>query len=820
MNNMSLWLRWSWRDLRARWLQVVAISIIIALGSAMFAGLGGVEDWRIRANDLNYARLNMYDLRMALSDGSYLDRDELAAALADIPGVARSEARLVTPTLVDASDGGEALVVRGEIVGVDVSDGGPHVSSLYVKEGDGRTLTEADSGQPVAVVEYHFADHYDLEPGDPIRISGDVALDYAGTGFSPEYFMIIPETGMFFGESSFAVIFLPLETAQQLAGREGLVNDVAFILTEDADSASVQAAIEARMEGAFPATGYAINTREDTQVYTTLYKDAESDQWMYNALATLFLFGAAMGAFNLAGRMVEAQRREIGIGMALGVPRRWLAFRPLLVGLQIAVLGTALGLLVGLGVGKLFQRLLEDMMPLPYWEFSFQFGGFLRAALFGILLPVLATLIPVWRAVRVAPVDAITTGYLVAKGGGLARFVQRLPLPGKSFVHMPVKNVLRSPWRSGLTVLAIAIAVLIMTAVVGTLDTFVATIEGAEDATLNRASDRFLVNLDFFYPANYSGVTGIESLVGADGELLFTGFEPAMLVGGWLIHGDEKIETALELHDMGSALWTPAVTEGALTADEPGLIISDKAARDLGVSVGDRITLEHPHREGLLSFRFVQSEVPVIGIHDNPLRAYTYMDMNGAALMGLDGLTNYLILDPAPGVQPDEVKLALLTQPGVTSSQAVTEFSDAMDELLAVFTSVLSVAQAMVVAMAFLIAFNTTSISVDERVREIATMFAFGLRIRTVMRMQMLENLVIGVVGTIIGVAGGWVVINELFRSIGESESPDIGYVIALSMEAVALAALLGMAVVALTPLLRIRRLRKMDIPSTLRVME
>ncbi len=820
MTNMTLWLRWSWRDLRARWLQVVAISIIIALGSAMFAGLGGVEDWRIRANDLNYARLNMYDLRMALSDGSYLDQDELAAALADIPGVARSEARLVTPTLVDASDGGEALVVRGEIVGVDVSDGGPHVSSLYVREGDGRTLVEGDSGQPVAVVEYHFAAYYDLEPGDPIRISGDVALDYVGTGFSPEYFMIIPETGMFFGESSFAVIFVPLETAQQLAGREGLVNDVAFILDEDADSASVQAAIEARMEGAFPSTGYAINAREDTQVYTTLYKDAESDQWMFNALATLFLFGAAMGAFNLAGRMVEAQRREIGIGMALGVPRRWLAFRPLLVGLQIAVLGTALGLLAGLGVGKLFQGMLEDMMPLPYWEFSFQFGGFLRAAVFGILLPVVATLIPVWRAVRVAPVDAITTGYLVAKGGGLARFVQRLPLPGKSFVHMPVKNVLRSPWRSGLTVLAIAIAVLIMTTVVGALDTFLATMQQAEDATLNRAADRFLVNLDFFYAANYSGVTGIESLAGADGEPLFTGFETAMIVGGWLIHGDEKIEIALELHDMDAALWTPTATEGALTADEPGLVISDKAARDLGVGVGDRITLEHPHREGLLSFRLVQTEVPVIGIHDNPLRAYTYMDMNGAALMGLEGQTNYLILNPAPGVEPDEVRLALLTQPGVTSSQAVTEFSDAVDELLEMMTEILAVAQGMVVVMAFLIAFNTTSISVDERVREIATMFAFGLRIRTVMRMQMLENLVIGTLGTIVGVALGWIVLNDLFVTVGENEIPDIGFAVTISAETVLLAALLGVVVVALTPLLSVRRMRNMDIPSTLRVME
>ena len=152
--------------------------------------------------------------------------------------------------------------------------------------------------------------------------------------------------------------------------------------------------------------------------------------------------------------------------------------------------------------------------------------------------------------------------------------------------------------------------------------------------------------------------------------------------------------------------------------------------------------------------------------------------------------------------------MALLTQPGVTSSQAVTEFSDAMDELLAVFTSVLSVAQAMVVAMAFLIAFNTTSISVDERVRGIATMFAFGLRIRTVMRMQM-ENLVIGVLGTIIGVALGWVVLNDLFITVGERECRyrlrhhDFGGDGLAGRAA-------GRGRGALTPLVSIRRMRKM----------
>ncbi|MGH9005075.1 MAG: hypothetical protein ACRDYV_18285, partial [Acidimicrobiia bacterium] len=58
----------------------------------------------------------------------------------------------------------------------------------------------------------------------------------------------------------------------------------------------------------------------------------ESDQRFWDIFAGLILAGATFGAFNLASRMVEAQRREIGVGMALGWPRHRLAVRPLLVG--------------------------------------------------------------------------------------------------------------------------------------------------------------------------------------------------------------------------------------------------------------------------------------------------------------------------------------------------------------------------------------------------------------------------------------------------------------------------------------------------------
>lgn len=820
MTNWRLWLHWSWRDLRVRWLQVAAIALIIALGTGVFAGLSGQKTWRIDSNNLSYGRLHMYDLKLTLAGGSYLNGDELLAVLRDVAGVKTAEARLIEPTLVEATHDDKVIMVRGQIVGVDVRDGGPLVNSVYVDEDSGRTLTPTDAGQNVAVVEYKFALHHDLQPGDSARISGNVVLDFVGKGYSPEYFMIMPETGSFFAEADYAVLFVPLTTVQALSGREGLVNDAVILLDEGADRAAVQAALASELANAFPNTGFEFTVKENDPVYSMLYSDAEGDQWIWNIMAMLFLIGAALGAFNLAGRMVEAQRREIGIGMALGLPRRWIALRPMLVGIQIAVLGTVFGLLIGRVLNWGFARLLQDMLPMPYWDFKFYLRGYIQATILGVTLPFIATLIPVWRAVRVTPVDATTSGYLVAKGGGLSRLLVRAPLPGKSFTQMPLRNVLRSPWRTALTALGIAFAIMIMTFISGAMDSYLATLQRADDAYRHQGAERILADLNFFYAAGSDQITALAALTGPDGQPLFARSEAALQLGGTLIKGDVSIDTALELHDMAHAIWVPALKQGTLTADGPGLIISEKAAHDLGVRVGDTVTLKHPRREGLLAFRLVESDVPVIGIHDNPFRPLSYMPLESATMMGLEGVANQVILDPVPGVTRDTIRAALLTQPGVTSARPITEFSQAVEDLLEMFTGILALVQMVAVLLAFLIAFNSTSISVDERAREIATMFAFGLPLRTVTRMQMVENALMGLAGTLIGLALGWASLSAILFSRAEIEMPDIQLAIVIEPETVLLAAVLGVIVVGLTPLLSIRRMRRMDIPSTLRVME
>jgi putative ABC transport system permease protein len=150
----------------------------------------------------------------------------------------------------------------------------------------------------------------------------------------------------------------------------------------------------------------------------------------------------------------------------------------------------------------------------------------------------------------------------------------------------------------------------------------------------------------------------------------------------------------------------------------------------------------------------------------------------------------------------------------------VSALVEVFENLMNMFVAFFSIVAVAVAVLAFLIAFNSTSISVDERAREIATMFAFGVRVRTVTRMTMLENLITGALGTLLGVGLGYVVLVWMMTDRMVAQMPDIGLTITVSPLTLVMAVVLGVVVVALTPLFNMRKMLRMDIPSTLRVME
>jgi putative ABC transport system permease protein len=378
---------------------------------------------------------------------------------------------------------------------------------------------------------------------------------------------------------------------------------------------------------------------------------------------------------------------------------------------------------------------------------------------------------------------------------------------------MPFRNVLRTPRRSVMTLLGIAVAIVVLIGVVGMVDSFLATIDRGEQELTDTSPRRLIVALDSYYPESAPAVAAI----GRSPRVRRA--EPILQVPSRVRHGDKRVDVFVDLVDFHSEIWRPTIVDRQDAAG-PGIVLSETAADDLGVEPGDEVLLRHPRRTGPVSYEFVTSPVTVEGVNPLPLRAAAFMDRRDAALMALDGVTNAVIADPEPGVGASRVQRDLFGAPAVAWVQPVSGYTQSIRDQLRSALGILTIVEGAVLLLALLIAFNSASINADERAREEATMFAFGVPVHTVLRVATVESLVIGLLGTAVGLGVGWLLLDWLITSLLPQTFPDLGIVTAVSAGTWLTAVLLGVLAVTIAPLFTVRKLRRMDVPSTLRVME
>jgi putative ABC transport system permease protein len=166
-----------------------------------------------------------------------------------------------------------------------------------------------------------------------------------------------------------------------------------------------------------------------------------------------------------------------------------------------------------------------------------------------------------------------------------------------------------------------------------------------------------------------------------------------------------------------------------------------------------------------------------------------------------------------------DVERALFGLPGVAAVQQADAVLQVTSDVLDDFTGIFQIIEAFALLLALLIAFNAASIAADERAREHATMAAYGVRPRTVLRMSVIENGIVGTFGTLLGLGVGAVTLGWMMGRSAD-ELPEIAVPTVVGGGTIVATLVLGIVVVGLAPLFTARKLRRMDVPSTLRVME
>mgnify|MGYP000134254718 FL=1 len=196
-----------------------------------------------------------------------------------------------------------------------------------------------------------------------------------------------------------------------------------------------------------------------------------------------------------------------------------------------------------------------------------------------------------------------------------------------------------------------------------------------------------------------------------------------------------------------------------LAADDPtGIVIGQGLAANLGAKVGDNLVLTVTTARGGLNAH----DVHIRGIFFTSEKAYD----DGAIqlpielarkLIRVQGATSWLVvLDKTSNTDSVLADLRQRFDPKSFQLAPWYELADFYNKTVTLFLRQVLVVKILIGIIVVLSISNTLSMAVMERTGEIGTIMAMGVRRKSVLRLFILEGLMLGVLGSFVGVVVGW----------------------------------------------------------------
>ncbi len=244
------------------------------------------------------------------------------------------------------------------------------------------------------------ADNEDLEVGDSVTVAGaEAARKYEIVGIAT-----LGEVDSFGGAT---VAILPLEEAQRLADKVGEFDQISIAAEEGVTPEE----LKRRVAQVMPEKTIEVRTGEENAAQET--EDIEDDLGFLKTALLIFawiaLFVGAFTIFNTFSITVAQRTREFGMLRTLGASRRQVLTSVLLEATVIGLIGAGLGVLAGIGVADLLNALFKSFgIDLPNTGSVIKTRSIAVPLLIGLVVTLLAAIIPAVRATRVSPMEALS----------------------------------------------------------------------------------------------------------------------------------------------------------------------------------------------------------------------------------------------------------------------------------------------------------------------------------------------------------------------------------------------------------------------------
>lgn len=796
-------LRTVWKSILAHKMRLLSTTLSIVLGVAFIAGTYVLTDTMRAAFD------DLFSSTTAGIDVAVRGEAEFTSALAetDRPPVAPETLDALAAVdgvrAVSGEVGGFAVIIDDE--GNPVGGQGPPTIGINAPADEELTnATLRDGTFPAApdevAIDAATAEAQGLSVGDPVRIVVDGPVEtYTVAGIigfgevdnlgGATLTMFEPGRALeLYGADGYTEIYAAAEDGVDV---DQLVVDVRAALGDDLEV----------LTGDELAQSVTAEINEGLGFFTT---------------ALLVFAGVSLfvGAFLIANTftIIVAQRtRELALLRAVGASRGQVVTSVLLEALAVGLLGSVVGLLLGLGVAQALQGVLGAFgIDLPQGDTVFALRTVVVSFVVGVGVTMVAALAPAVRSTRVPPVAALQAvaapparregiiryvlgGLVFAVGVGIlalglfsgagisavgagavvtligaALLSPLVTMPIVALLGTPIaasrgvpgqlakENALRSPRRTAATAsaLMIGLALVSFTMIMG------ASIQESAIVGIDQA---FLAE----YQVNPSsqGAPGASALPTDTVDTLNALDEVAVATplrfGEFLYDDGVKFLGGVDPDAIGGALSIDFL-EGGWDQLDGGIVVSEDTAESAGLALGDTLDVTFAATGA--------QQVTVEGIFDGA-------NIDADWLIGEDTYTANFAGD---GIASIYVKLAddvSVADARPALEQALAPFptvqlqdldevkqsiADQIDQLLGLLTALLGLS--IIIALFGIV--NTLGLSVLERTRELGLLRAVGAtrpQIRTMVRWESVLIAVLGAgLGLVVGSLFGWMVVKAL----------------------------------------------------------
>lgn len=679
--------------------QAMAIGAVIGVGVLMLVMMTGLVTSLEETRNAYYERYRLADIFASVTRAP----DRLIADLAAIPGVSAAEGRVTGSALIDLP--GLDLPVQARAVSLP-DFGAPRLNDVYLSAG--RRLEGGRSDEILLL--QGFAKAHGLEPGDTLSATMHGArrtFRIVGLARSPEFLYTTPPGELAPDDSRFGVIWMSRTALEAAHDMDGAFNQALLSVGRNAEQTAVLDAVDRVLDSNGGQGAYGLEDHESNRFVS---EEISGLRVMSTGVPPIFLAVAAFLLYIVVSRLVQSERKQIGLMKAFGYTNVEVGAHYFKLILVIAAGGALAGCLAGIVAGRALIGVYLEYFKFPFLVFQLDPESFVTGFGVSVLAASAGGLIVLRRVFALTPATAmrppVPPDY--SRAGRMGRSLNRL-LDQPS--RMVLRRLARQPGRMAGAVIGIAAGMALSVGMISILSGFDRTLALTFDVI-----DRSDVTVTFTEALSDKTILELQRMPGV------IEVEPVRIVPAVLRNGLKTYRGAIN-GLVAEPRLNRAVDQDVATIPmrKEGVILATALAGILDITPGQALTVEV--REG----RQPVLEIPVIGIAETLLGSPAYMEFEALnrALREPHRVSGaYLRVDAA---RSEGLYRQLKDMPTVAGVSLKADARDAFQKLMDTGAGAMRYVLAAIAAIiTFGVVYNTARIAYAERARDLASLRVIG----------------------------------------------------------------------------------------------